>query len=174
MDMWWNDLEIILVCILFLHILIFENLWFMLLGFSCDGTCLSWIEFIFDLSMWPLYWYIYLNLLHILWRLWWWYCIHLCYDMIHFMMIMHVIMYTLWCWCTPIQYDVHAYHSVMMLSYALWYIFDDDDAYPMMMLIHTHDDDAWRCMPYDQWKQSRTTWWVTGCDEVYKDVHEQT
>ena len=29
-----------------------RNLWFILLGFSCDGTCLSWIEFIVDLSMW--------------------------------------------------------------------------------------------------------------------------
>ena len=24
----------------------------MLMGFSCDGTCLSWIELIFGLSMW--------------------------------------------------------------------------------------------------------------------------
>ena len=74
----------------------------------------------------PLYWHIYLKSL---WRIWWWCCIYLSYDMIQFLRIMNVIMvYTLWCWCTPIQYDVHAYNSVMMLSYALWCIIDDDDA----------------------------------------------
>ena len=51
-DMWWNYLEFILVCPLFLRIMIFKKVWLMLLGFSCDGTCLSWIEFIFDISMW--------------------------------------------------------------------------------------------------------------------------
>ena len=66
-------------------------------------------------------------------------------------------MYTLWCWCTPIQYDIHAYHSVMIFSYALWCILDVDDAYtvhiemmyiwwwgciPMMMHAYT----LWRCM----------------------------
>jgi len=39
-------------CLLFLHLVIFKKIWFMLLGFSCDGTCLSWIEFIFGLCMW--------------------------------------------------------------------------------------------------------------------------
>ena len=46
----WSRLS--LVFLLFLHLVIFKKVWFMLLGFSCDGTCLSWIEFIFDLSMW--------------------------------------------------------------------------------------------------------------------------
>ena len=55
-DMWWQDIKFSLVCILFLHIMIFKKVWFMLLGFSCDGTCLSWIEFIFDLSMWAYIW----------------------------------------------------------------------------------------------------------------------
>ena len=97
-----------------------------------SGFLLWWhmslmIELIFDLSMWASI-LVYISLKS-LWRIWWWCCIHLCYDMIHFMMIMHVIkMYTLWCWCTPIQYDVHAYHSVMMISYALWCIIDDYDA----------------------------------------------
>ena len=33
------------------HIVILEKVWFMLVGFSCDGTCLSWIELILDLGM---------------------------------------------------------------------------------------------------------------------------
>ena len=33
------------------HLVILENVWFMLVGFSCDDTCLSWIELIFDLGM---------------------------------------------------------------------------------------------------------------------------
>ena len=39
------------VFLLFLHLVIFKKVWFMILGFSYDDTCLSWIEFIFDLSM---------------------------------------------------------------------------------------------------------------------------
>ena len=50
-SMWWHDLEFLLVCLLFLHLVLFKKVWSMLLGFSCDDTCLSWIEFIFDLSM---------------------------------------------------------------------------------------------------------------------------
>ena len=104
--------------------------------------------------------------------------------MVHFMMIMHVIMmYTLWSWCTPIQYDVHVYHSVMMLSYELWCILDVDDAYTLhtkMIMMYIwwwecipYDDDAWRCIPYVQWKQRRIIFSVTVYDEVYKDVNEQ-
>ena len=88
----------------------------------------------------------------------WWWCIPLCYDMIHFMMIMHVIMaYTLWCWWTPIQYGVHAYHSVMMLSYALWCILDVDDAYTVhteMMMMYIW---WWGCIPYDN--DTYLWWW---------------
>jgi len=126
----------------------------------------------------PLYWYIYLKSL---WRLWWWYCTPLCYDMIHFMMIMHVIMmYTLWCWCTPIQYDVHAYHSVMMLSYALWCILDVDDAYTVhteMMMMHTlwqwcipmmmmHDD---ACLMFSGSREGLFVQWLcmTRCTRMY-------
>ena len=50
--MWWHDLEFLLVFLLFIHFVMFGKIWFILPGFSCDGTCLSWIEFIFDLSMW--------------------------------------------------------------------------------------------------------------------------
>ena len=58
-------------------------------------------------------------------------------------------MYTLWCWCTPTQYDVHAYHSVMILSNALWCILVVDDAYTMhteMMMMWIW---LWGCIPYD-------------------------
>ena len=155
----------------------------MLLGFSCDGTCLSWIEFIFDFSMWAsILVYIFEVIMEDMTMM-----LPLCYDMIHFMMIMHVIMmYTLCCWCTSIQYDVHAYHSVMMLSYALWCIPDVDDAYTvhtnmMMMYIWIrgcipYDDDAylwWWCMPYVKWKHNIITCSVIVYDEVYNDVHEQ-
>ena len=101
---WWHDIEFLLVCLFFHHLVIFKKVWFMLLGFSCDGTCLSWIEFIFDLSCEPLYWCIFFKSL---WRIWWWCCITLCYDMIHFMMIMHIhsmmLMhsYTISCTCIP-------------------------------------------------------------------------
>ena len=167
--------------ILFLHLVIFERVWFMLLVFSCDDTCLSWIEFIFDLSMWA---YILVYLFEIIMRIWWWCCIPLFYDMIHFIIIIHVIMmYNIWCWCTPIQYDVHAYHSVMMLSYALWCILDVDDAYTVhteMMMMHIwwwacipYDDDAWKCMPYVQWKKRIISCSIIVYDEVYNDVHEQ-
>ena len=66
-------------------------------------------------------------------------------------------MYTLWCWCTPIQYDVHAYHSVMILSNALWCILVVDDAYTvhtemMMMWIW-----LWGCIPYDD--DAHLWWW---------------
>ena len=91
------------------------------------------------------------------------------------------MMYTLWCWCTPIQYHVHAYHSVMILSYALWCILDDNDAETMhteMMMMYIwwwgcipYDDDAWWCMPYVQCKKSRITCSVIVNDEVYSDVY---
>jgi len=51
-SMWWLDIEFLLGFLLFLHLVIFNKVWFVLHGFSCNGTCLSWIEFIFDLSMW--------------------------------------------------------------------------------------------------------------------------
>ena len=84
-------------------------------------------------------------------------------------------MYTLWSWCIHIQYDVHAYHSVMMLSYELLCILEFYDAYMVnteMMMIHIYDDDAWQCMPYVQGKQSIITCLVIVYDEVYNDVHE--
>ena len=102
-------------------------------------------------------------------------------------------------WCTPTDYVVHydgyAWYDVMMHSYALWctlYVNDacmmhtemmmyiwwwgcipyDDDAYAMTMM-NIYDDDAWRWMPYVQWKQTRITCSVIMYDEVYNDVHEQ-
>ena len=59
------------------------------------------------------------------------------------------MMYTLWSCCTPMQYDVHAYHSVMMLSHALWCVLDVDDAYTLhneMMIMYIW---WWECIPYD-------------------------
>ena len=50
-----------MVFLFFLHLVILKKVWFMLLGFSCDGTCLSWIEFIFNIVSEPLFWYIYLK-----------------------------------------------------------------------------------------------------------------
>ena len=124
----------------------------MLFGFSC----LSWIEFIFDISMWAsILVYIFEVIMEAMMMM---FHTFLCYDMIHFMMIMHVIiMYTLWCWCTPIQYDVHAYHSVMMLSYALWCILDVDYAYTVhtkMMMMHIW---WWGCIPYGN--DAYLWWW---------------
>ena len=42
-----------------------------------------------------------------------------------------------------------------------------------MMMMHTDDDDAWRCMPYVQWKKRRIICSVIVYDKVYKDVNEQ-
>ena len=130
----------------FLNIVIFEKVWFILLAFSCDDTCLSWIEFIFDLGMWAsILVYIFGVIMEAMMIIF--HTFMLLYDT--FIMIMHVIMmYTLWCWCTPIHYDVHAYHSVMMLSYALWCILDSDDALMMHteMLMYIL---WWGCIPYD-------------------------
>ena len=51
-DMWLIYIDALFVYIWSLHIVVLEKLWFMLVGFSCDDTCLSWIELILDLGMW--------------------------------------------------------------------------------------------------------------------------
>ena len=151
--MWWHDLDFLFVCLLFLHLMIFKKVWLMLLGFSCDGTCLSWIEFIFDLSMWAS---IFVYLFGVIMRIWWCCCIHLCYDIILFyddnsctlydvdallynMMCMHTIVW----WLSPMTYDVYLMlkmHTWCTLRW-WWCIFDDEDAYPMMMM-NTYDYDV--------------------------------
>ena len=157
--------------------MIFKNLWLMLLGFSCDDTCLSWLEFILYLSMWA-YILVYIfefimdammMMLHTF-MLWYdtLYDDNACDNDVHYevvallynMMYMHTIVW----WCSPMHYDV----------YLIWWFihgahWDDDDAYPMTMM-HTYDDDAWQCMPYVQWKQRRIIYSVTVYDMMYKDV----
>ena len=84
------------------------------------------------------------------------------------MMYTHTIVW----WCSPMHYDVYLM-MMMHKRYTLrrsWCIFDDEDAYPMTMM-PTYDDDAWRCMPYVQWKKRRITCWVIVYDEVYNDVY---
>ena len=127
-----------------------------------DGTCLSWIEFIFDLSMWAsILVYIFevikfvmeamMMMLHtfILWhdKL---YDENSCtlYDvdaLLYNMMYMQTIVW----WFSPMHYDV--YLTLMMHTWCTlrWWscIFNDEDAYPMTMM-HTYDDDAWWCKPY--------------------------
>ena len=184
--MWWHDIYIILGFLLFLHLVILKNVWFMILGFSCDGRCLSWIEFIFDLSMWAsILVYIFelimeamIIMLH---------TFMLCYDtvyddnactlwdvyaLLYNMMYMHTIVL----WCSPMHYDVYLMlmmHTRCTLRWWWWCIFNDyDDAYPMTMT-HTYDDDIWLCMPYVQWKQRRITCAIIMYDEAYNDVHEK-
>ena len=143
-----------MVCLFFLHLVIFKNSWFMLMDFSYDDTCLSWVEFIFDLSMWA-YIVVYIfgvimeammMMLHTF-MLWYdtIYDDNACDNDVHSMLLMHI------------QYDVHAYHSVMMLSYALWCILDVDDAYTVhieMMMMHIW---WWGCIPYDD--DAYLWWW---------------
>ena len=135
----------------------------MLLGFSYDGTCLSWIEFIFDLSIWAsILVYIFelimedtMIMLHNFMLLYdTLYDDNACtlYDvdaLLYNMMYMHTIVW----WFSPMHYDV--YLTMMMHKWCTlrwwWCIFNDDDAYPMTMM-HTYDNDAWRCRPYVQWK----------------------
>ena len=79
----------------------------MLLGFSCDGTCVSWIEFIFDISMWE---YILVYIFDVIeyvmeaimmmlhnFMLWYdtLYDDNACDNDVHSMMLMHS--YTIWC-----------------------------------------------------------------------------
>ena len=147
--MWWQDLEFLLVFLVFLHLLIFKKVWFILMGFSCGDTCLSWIEFVFDLSMWAyilvyIFEFIMEAMMMMLYNLMLWYDTlyddDACDNDVHSMKLMHS-------YHTPIQYDVHAYHSVMMLSYALWCIIHVDDAYMVhtkMIMMHTL---WWWCIP---------------------------
>ena len=103
-----HDLEFILVSLRFLHLVIFRKVWFILLGFSCYGTCLSWIEFIFDLSMWAsILLYIFevileamMMMLHTFMLLYdTLYDDNACDNDIHSMLLMHS--YTIWCTRIP-------------------------------------------------------------------------
>ena len=157
--MWWNDLEFIIVFLVFLHLVILKKVWFMLLGFSCNDTCLSWIEFIFDLSMWAsilvyIFEFIVEDMMMMFHTFMLWYDIvyddNACtlYDvdaLLYNMMYMHTIVL----WFSPMHNDV--YLLLMMHTWCTlrwwWCEFDYEDAYPMTMM-HTYDDDAWRCIPY--------------------------
>ena len=141
-----------LVFLLVLHIVIFGKVWFILLGFSCDDTCLSWIEFIFDLSMWAsILVYIFEvfmeDMMMMLRTFLLWYdtlyddnaCILYDVDALLYNMIyMHTIVW----WFSPMKYDV--YLMLMMHTWCTlrwwWFIFDDEDPYiwrwciPMTMM----------------------------------------
>ena len=143
---------------------IFEKVWFLLLGFSCDGACLSWIEFIFDLSMWAsILIYIFGVIMEDMMMMF--HTFMLLYDtlyddnaytlydvdaLIYNMMYMHTIVW----WCSPMHYDVYMMMHTQWTLRWWWCIFYDEDACPMTMM-HTYDDDAWRCIPYVQWNQRR-------------------
>ena len=132
--------------------MIFKKVWFMLLSFSCDDTCLSWIEFIFDLSMWAsIFVYIFevimeamMMILHTL-MLWYetLYDDNACDNDVHSMMLMHS--YTIWCTC--ISYCDDALLCIMMYTWCWWCIqgenWDDDDVH-FMMRMHTL---WWWCIP---------------------------
>ena len=140
----------------------------------------SWIEFIFDLSMWDsilvyIFEFIMEDMMMILHKFMLWY--DTLYDdtacdnvdaLLYNIMYMHTIVW----WCSHMHYDV--YLMLMMHTRCTlrwwWCIFDDGDAYPMTMM-HTYDDDAWRCMSYVQWKHNIITCLVIMYDEVYNDVY---
>ena len=123
----------------------------MFLGSSCDGTCLSWIEFIFDLRMWAsILVYIFevimeamMMMLHTF-VLWYdtLYDDNECDNDVRSMMLMHTLLYnimymhTIVWWCYPMHYDV--YLMMMMHKQCTlrwwWCIFYDQDSYPMMMM----------------------------------------
>ena len=137
-DMWWQVLEFLLVFLLFLHLFIFEKVWFILMGFSCDDTCLSWIEFIFDLSMWAsilvyIYGVIMEAMMMMLHNFMLWYDTlyddNACtlYDvdaLLYNMMYMHTIVwwfsYALWC-ILDVD-DVYMVHNEMMMMYIWWWV----------------------------------------------------
>ena len=123
------------------------------LGVSYDGTCLSWIEFIFDLSMWAsilvyIFEFIIEAMMMIFHTFMLWY--DTIYDdnacdkfdaRIYNIMYMHTIVW----WCSPMHYDVYLMLMMHKRCTLRWWgcIFDDEDAYPMTM-IHT----LWRwCIP---------------------------
>ena len=134
--MWWQDLDFILFFLLFLHLVIFWNVWFILLGLSCDDTCLLWIEFIFDLSMWAsilvyIFEFIMEDMMMILHKFMLWY--DTLYDdtacdnvdaLLYNIMYMHTIVW----WCSHMHYDV--YLMLMMHKWCIlrWW---------------------WGCIPYD-------------------------
>ena len=121
----------------------------MLLGFSCDGTCLSWMEFIFDISMWAsilvyIFEFIMEDMMMIFHHFMLWYDT-LYYDnactvydvdaLLYNIMYMHTIVW----WFSPMHYDVYLMLMMHTRCTLRWCIFDDEDAYPMKMM-HTYDD----------------------------------
>ena len=103
---WYRDYYFFLL--LFLHLMIFKKVWFMILGFSCDDTCLSWIELIIDLSMWAsilgyIFGFIMEAMMMMLHTFMLWYDTiyddNACHNDVHSMMLMHS--YTIWCTSIP-------------------------------------------------------------------------
>ena len=134
MDMWWHDLEFLLVFLLFIHFVMFEKIWFILPGFSCDGTCLSWIEFIFDLSMWAsILVYIFGAIMEAMMMMLhnfmlWYYTLYDVDALLYNMMYMHTIVW----WCSTMHYDVYLMLMMHTRCKLIWWwgcIPYDDDAY---------------------------------------------
>ena len=171
--MWWHDLYFILVFLLCLHLMILKNVWFILLGFSCNGACLSWIEFIFYLSMWAsILVYIFevimedrMMMLHTF-MLWYdtLYDDNACDNDVNSMKLMHS--YIIWCTCIP--YCDDALLCIMM--YTWWWRWcinganwDDDDVYLMMMMHKWCTLRWWECILNDEdaypLTMMHTLWW---------------
>ena len=120
--------------------MIFKKVWLMLLGFSCDDTCLSWIEFISDIHMWAsilvyIFEVIIKDMMMMLHTFILWYdtlydgnaCDNDVHALLYNMMYMHTIVW----WCSPMNYYVY-WKLVLHTWYTLrwwWCIPYDDDAY---------------------------------------------
>ena len=127
-------------------------------GFLLWWHMSSWIEFIFDLSMWDsilvyIFEFIMEDMMMILHKFLLWY--DTLYDdtacdnvdaLLYNIMYMHTIVW----WCSHMHYDVYLMLMMHKWCRLRWWwgcITYDEDTYPMTMM-HTYDDDAWWCMPY--------------------------